>query len=364
MRALAAISLVMLAGCFGERPAMFSAGTSWTFPLVDPLADTELIVPVYVGHRGPFLFALDPARPSRIDRVVVAESGGGPDLTIRDVRIGDLAVSALFCRTIAPHALDAAGRRVVGTIGREVFGDDVVFGFDRARGIAWVSTRSAFHRPDQARVVAFEPWQRVRVDIDGKTRDMVVDLGAVANSLQPALWPGGTSWTAREVHVADFEQPDVAFEPSVVPVRASRSDGTLGLGFFRLVNVSIDAGKKRMYLVPRTSERDVRGERLARWGAAIASCKSAGCAQLELVGRMLHVKPETPERAVELVVRARGRDGVLPDLEINLARGVAPFEVKLDERYADAELEVIDASPFPRTCVDGPACVVAMDAGR
>ena len=92
MRVLAVVWVAALVGCHGERPSTFSAGTTWTFPLVDPLAGDELLVPVYIDHRGPFLFALDPGARSRVDRAALVALRRVTELWLHDVQIGDLTV--------------------------------------------------------------------------------------------------------------------------------------------------------------------------------------------------------------------------------------------------------------------------------
>ena len=58
-------------------------------------------------------------------------------------------------------------------------------------------------------------------------------------------------------------------------------------------------------------------------------------------------------------MRATAADGsALPDLEIDLLAGAERFAVELGDRYTEAALEVIDASPFPRVCIDAQECVV------
>src|SRR3954469_21659860 len=53
-----------LAGaCTVGAPPGFSSGDSWAFPLVGPLEDGALLVPVTVNGKGPFLFMIDPDAP-------------------------------------------------------------------------------------------------------------------------------------------------------------------------------------------------------------------------------------------------------------------------------------------------------------
>jgi hypothetical protein len=70
--------LVFLAACVVGAPPGFSPGTTWVFPLVDPLADGPLVTHVYVDGKGPYLFVIDPdSGIAIIDASVCARAGLG-----------------------------------------------------------------------------------------------------------------------------------------------------------------------------------------------------------------------------------------------------------------------------------------------
>jgi hypothetical protein len=101
------------------------------------------------------------------------------------------------------------------------------------------------------------------------------------------------------------------------------------------------------------------------WPAGDRALPPAGSPGIgvHLVGRQLSVVPETPDRNVEVVLRASMPSGEpLPDLEVNVPKGSVPFTTLLDERYRDATVRVIDSSPFPRTCAFATEWVVPMSA--
>lgn len=136
---------------------------------------------------------------------------------------------------------------------------------------------------------------------------------------------------------------------------ATEAQGVLGLDFFRDLNVAIDMTSGRegdAYVWPR---RPVTPDkRIARWGL---QCPHLGCAEIELHGQHLEVRPDRVP--LQLVDHATSPQGApLPALEITADEGAQPFAVDLDAIYADAQLEVIDASPFPRTCAGATECVV------
>src|ERR1043165_6055566 len=74
---------VLLAGCASTGTSGFSKGDHWTFPLVGPLEDGQLVTPATVRGHGPYLFLIDPdANLTVIDKQIVDEAqllmGRGP----------------------------------------------------------------------------------------------------------------------------------------------------------------------------------------------------------------------------------------------------------------------------------------------
>ena len=216
MRSVIALSLLglsgsLVAGCARGAPPGFSPGSRWTFPLVDPLADGRLVTPVYLDGRGPYLFAIDPdAAFSFVDRDALPPafpyryrareldehdtSHPVADAEVRSLRVGDLTISLRDVGVSLDHTFDSGGRRIHGILGRDVIADSLVFGFDRERGIAWLSTQEAFHPPDGAAVLAYHkgtPYtsgavvrRLVTATIDGHPYDLHLDLGETPNQLR------------------------------------------------------------------------------------------------------------------------------------------------------------------------------------
>jgi hypothetical protein len=377
--------LALLAGCVVGAPPGFSPGEAWTFPLVDPLAHVPLITPVMIHGKGPFLFILDPDAETGIDVGVIPHIptvGNGPMYApLTDVQIGSLHVDSLPFIPRTSHAFNTDGRWIAGVIGKEVITSGLVFGFDRDRGIAWLATPKHATRPLGSR--SFSYWTRkgsgrgpmVTASVDGRDHDLHVDLGRMMSRLRERFWTGldvvddprtivlddserhdtSRTATAKRVAVGSVERFGVTFAPFVDRRTIPQDlDGTLGLDVFWGFAMDVDFTDHRIDVAPRAEVEPAA--RIARWSS---SCKHPGCAELLLHGKDLEVVPEhTP---AELVVRAKARDGgPLPDLEVNLADGARRFAVELDDRYAEATLEVIDASPFPRTCRAATECVVPM----
>jgi hypothetical protein len=373
------VIVLLLGGCVVGAPPGFSPGEAWTFPLVDPLVKEPLITTVMVGGKGPFLFVLDPDAPTGIDIELIPQiptvGNAGYWAPLTDVQVGTLHVDSLSFVARKQHTFDVGGRRIYGVIGREVFTNGLVFGFDRDRGIAWLATPRHAQLPANARVLEY--WTRhgapmVTGSIDGREREFHIDLGRFVNQLRTDDWDGlavssgerrivlaDASWrttdklaTARHVDLGTLEQAGVTFVPFVERELTQNRSATLGLDFFWRFAVAMDFDHQALHLAPRTTVD--RAARIGRWNLA---CKHVGCADLALHGKDLEVRPEhTP---IQLRVRATATDGTaLPDLEVDLASGAGRFAVALEDRYTDATFEVIDASPFPRTCVDGTECVV------
>ncbi|MGE0872289.1 MAG: hypothetical protein AB7P03_27265 [Kofleriaceae bacterium] len=433
------------AGCARGAPPGFSGGasgatpgaTSWTFPLVDPLADGRLITPVYLDGRGPFLFAIDPdAERTVVDRSIlyrtpyIVRSGlrvtDENDVShprsyveVTSVRIGDLTISLATVELGDDHAFDGDGRQIRGIIGRDVIADSLVFGFDRERAIAWLSTQEAFQPPAGAVQLAFHKGMRdtgnvvvrklVTAQVGGKQVDLHVDLGAVSNQLRTDHWrdaqlrivpnheilvdEAGTRREVTSAGIADQVTAGVLAKRDVmfVPYDDKRwpfgqLEGTLGLEFFRDASVAADWHHQRFYVTPRSPSAIATATRLARWGRAVPACPTIGCATItvtlpadlppsEVIGiasdkatspdgwaRATVIRdPAAEDIGLEVVLAATSRAGTpLPPIAVSLPATTDELIVPIEPRYGLATLQVIDVSPFPRPCVGG--CVVASDA--
>ncbi len=418
----AALGFVGLLGaCAIGSPPGFSEGSTWTFPLVDPLADGKLVTPVWVDGKGPYLFAIDPeTRVSVVDGEVFARAGIPlkPAARVQDqtdtthptfgrslpnVKIGDLEISLLYAVTWGRNMFDADGRRIYGVIGRDVIADSLVFGVDRERGIAWLSTQEAFKAPTGARELDYHKGVErvsvvndlVKTTINGKTYDLAVDLGRTQSSLRPGHWaeaglePQPASFTMIDQVGAHRDVDTVGLAPHVDAQGVARDhvgfvkfedkrwldngelEGTLGLDFFRPFAIVADWQHEKLYLTPREASPAERTLRLGRWGAVIDRCPDAGCARVALGG-----DPNAPELQVvrdpiairlplEVTIAATSPSGErLPTLTVNLPSGAPGLSAPIDTGYTGATLEVIDASPFPVACESPGPCVISEQPPR
>jgi hypothetical protein len=401
---------LLVTGCAFGAPPGFSSGESWTFPLVDPLADGRLIVPVTIHGHGPYLFAIDRDAHSIIDPDVASALNlhAGPlrtedydghthvafSLQVTDLRVGDLTLSYLVVGAVTkPGRFDGDGRRIQGILGREVLADSLVFGFDRERGIAWLRTENTFAPPPEAAELRLTDttstggkvyWQPVveGVQVGGLPVDVHPTFAALGSELLADRWNAANlSPRAVDLDVVDRSgirrrvvSQGVAEAVTVARAGVTREhiafapygdqrywsyhlDGTLGLDFFRPYAVAADWHHGKIYVTPRKDSPSDQLLRFARWGSPL-SCLP-GCAHLEVVDpRAEHaIQPvallqtdASLTGAVELVIAATGKAGPLPNLIVNLPDGVHGLASRLDPDYLGASLAIVDASPFPRHC--------------
>lgn len=411
----------LAAGCAFGAPPGFSPGNQWTMPLVEPLADGRLVVPVTVHGHGPFLFVLDRdqertvvdpevvtacgVRAAAVSRLIDYNDRGHAAFVaeLTDFEVGTLTLSlAHVAVTAKPNLFDSDGRRIFGVLGRDIIADSLVFGFDRDKGIAWLSTQEAFVPPGGARVIELSkytdegvkvPYHPVfDVKVDGVTVDLHPQFASSVSALAPELWQrmqlqpvafplklidwAGTPrqvtqlGVAREVSIGDLTTTGVGFERyDDRRLIFLRLNGMLGLDFFRPYSVAADWHHGKMYLTHRDADPvTTLAQRVSRWGGAFAACKTPGCARLvprvpndDDPARPILVVTSEPElaSALELVVRATDKTGQpLPAIEINLPAGVHDLASKLAPQYLDAKLDIVDASPFPRVCPIQGGCVM------
>lgn len=429
MRA-ALTAVLVLTACTSGAPPGFSGGSGdrWTFPLVGPLEDHVLLAPVSIMGRGPYLFAIDPdANVSIIDEAIVRKldlrTGKGParlDETdtqqtrfyaeILQIELGSLVVLQKQMMVARAGSFDVNGRRVIGVIGRDILADSLVFGFDRERGLGYLTTVKAFTPPPSATKLAWEqlnsriqnadvvpmPRRLVKATIGDATFDMHLDLGAAASELRESAWPQAklevtqvktvTIDEAGSVHrkeslaiapavsVGDLAAQNVMFLPFTDKRwPAEEIDGTLALDFLRGYSTWIDWDTKAYYLAPRTPV--TAKERISRWEdelPALAKCASAGCVKVRTVdpmagktleegrphpGVVLVVErdPAVAGFPLEIVLEATGRP-TAPRILVALPGSASRAMQQLKGDFVGATLEVVDASPFPRVC-PGAACV-------
>lgn len=360
----AAAAVLAIGGCTVGAPPGFSDGDRWAIPLVGPLEDGILLTPVTIRGHGPYLFAIDPdANVSAVDTIVVQEvgmrMGSGPrrldesDTTqIRhyaeaiDLKVAGLTLDRRDLMVFPVGFYDTQSRHIKGILGRDVIADSLVFGFDRAHGVATLMTTKAFTPPPGAMTISYEavsaaafggmppsaerqydatrpayatgmpisdagdispiPRRLVTARIAGATLTMHLDLGADTSQLRQNAW-GQTQLSSQDLELRMTDEAviarsvkSVAIAPvvEVGPVRGSyvtfapfidkrfptaRMDGTLGLDFFRDYSVYAHWDDRKFFVQPRRDAAATLSARLGRWGNAFAGCPHLGCVTVELV---------------------------------------------------------------------------------
>jgi hypothetical protein len=455
-----AFAAVVVGGCSVGAPPGFSGGDQWSFPLVGPLEDGVLITPVFVDDHGPYLMAIDPdAAISAVDDAMVGElqlhSGLGPKMldetdTNRPTKLaevlkftlGPLTVRNRTVSVMKTGSMSIGGRNLRGILGKDVIADSRAFGFDRERGIAWLATQKGFTPPAGAvemgydvitnrLAVEYPPTSRhvAKVTVDDKSFKMHIDLGAVPSQLRQGLWSkaglasvpvqtdlrdevGTTRHTteggvANTMSVGGFTATGVLLVPyGDKRWEESDVDGSVGLSFFRMVNVAANWDAEKVYLTPRADELSTVKDRIARWGSSqITGCEHVGCADVQLIAAepqgavggtsgdaagasgapgaggppgggpaeahpVVTIKRDASVAGIdlELLMVAVGPDGReldQPKLVVNLPAGADELSNQLDPGYAGSTLVVIDVSPYPRLCGrGGNGCVQALATVR
>jgi hypothetical protein len=326
-----ALTLIVLAstGCAVGAPPGFSNGESWSFPLVAPLEDDVLLVPVLIeGMEKPVVFMIDPdSAASSIDGALqqklkpyarqVPHEVNERDrrvpvymAEITKIRLGELEVRNLMMRIHRPGTFWAGGREVRGIIGRDILADSLLFYADRDRGIGILATQGSLSPPPKATEVHYRNYYHRRlakVKINRRDYTMHLDLGARTTMLwgtkiRTAALPKlnvraemqdeyGTTWQETSGGLAAMVEVDNARVDALVvlpygDLRVDQTylDGALGQNFFSRFNVMVNWHEKTFWLKPRSGDAvGTAADRLTRWGSLFAGCPRPACVTIELV---------------------------------------------------------------------------------
>ncbi|HEY5948867.1 MAG TPA: retropepsin-like aspartic protease [Kofleriaceae bacterium] len=431
----AACAVALLGACASGAPPGFSGGDTWAIPLIGPLEDGLLLVPAMVNGKGPFVFAIDPdAHVSIVDADVVAATkaatGEGPHMLdesdtqqtrffaeILSWKLGPLVVQGPKpAQIVGKGTFDVDGRRVYGVIGRDIIADSLVLTIRRADGIVVLSTHKGFQPPAGSTPIKYSklysripnaetpplPRRLVKATIGGSAYPLHVDFGATTSQLRSRAWPRAgllesamelgvvdetgmvrkvkTTGRAASVSVGDVTTPDVVFVPYDDKRWPDQDiEGTLGLGFFKPYDVTINWDTDTIYLKPQDAAK-LRGlgNRLGRWmSQTLDRCPDPGCVKVNAIDPLANKPPEQQPQKHPGLVTSIVRDPSMKqfDLEVliavtpapgkpplkwlvaNLPAGTDRAMTHLSADYVGATFKVLDASPFPRPCPAEGACV-------
>jgi hypothetical protein len=413
---LALAALALLGACAMGTPPGFSDGDSWSAPLVGPLENSAILVPVRINGAGPYLFMVDPDSPvSSVDAAIMSEldlynrlGGYAPSeadvmvnmrgAEVRTISVGNLTVSNRRVRVHDVGAFMVNGRLVRGLLGRDVIADSLVLAIDRDKGLLHIATQGHLEPPAGAEAIGYYyergpglkiPSRRIANVTVNRSIElrMHLDLGAPTCMIWPKLIEDAKlpHIPMRTSIVDELGQRQVADHGSIAAMfkvghlelhaitllpysdkrwREVDLDGAVGLNFFSQYHVTVNWHREKFYLAPRSLDvREDATERLRRWGGAFDACASPACVSIVAADGRIEVsrEPNAPEQAYELLIDARGPAGEplgLPPLVVSLPKGVrSVFEPDLAE-YAGATLTIVDLSPFP------PPCRESGDAAR
>jgi len=317
-------ALTALSACSVGAPPEFSAGTSWAFPLVDPLANDLIVTPVMINGKGPYLFVVDPnVQGMAVDATVVHDAGletdrgdrlrdrddtdqrvGRFEVEVRGVQVGNLTIARTNGFLVPDGTYNRGGRRIDGALGTAIIKDSLTYGIDRDRGIGLLETREAFTPPPAASKLTYTAMHGKHA-VEGTIGDaralFYVDLGRVENNIYGSVGDGfsivekatrtvdyiGSPHTfskvaiARLVSVPSVTGHDVPFVPVDRKSRrigSAEAEVSLGLAFFKHFNIWGDWDKETVYLTPRHGLTQDTKVRIERWGPRFAQCAHLGCA--------------------------------------------------------------------------------------
>ena len=411
-----------LGACAIGAPPGFSDGKSWSFPLVGPLEDSLLIAPVFINDKGPYLMAIDPDAPnSAVDEGVVSEAqlygsiGARQDdeqdqrhqmlqAEVLQVRLGSLTVRNRSFTVVKVGTFSSAGRQLRGILGRDVIADSLVFGFDRDRGVAYLSTQDGFVKPINAAPIPFEilssqlaatgagqlPWlpsgRRIaKVTVGAQSFKLHLDLGGVYSQLRAQLWrKAGLAAKSEKAVLTDevgtqreIDQVGIASGVAAGAITAhdlrfapfddrrwetEDIDGTLGLNFFRDYAVWANWDKTTFFVQPRETA-DQTKDRLARWGAPqLSKCEHVGCVTIDFADG---------GTAISSKDNPAGGPGAQPNAAAptaapsNTPPGQRQLTVHRDASAIDLNLEVLaEAVDASGVSIHQPRIVINLPAGE
>jgi hypothetical protein len=331
---LAALVLLSTSACVVGAPPGFSSGDLWTVPLVAPLENDLLLVPVSINDEGPFLFMVDPDSPtssiesslqagmklfaSRSVTQAQTEDDHLVSLVFAEVRkltVGTLSIRNMKLRVHDDATFWSGGRRVRGILGRDVISDSLIYSFDRDRGKMYIATQGNLKLPEGSMPLSFTQsysahrryLANLRINRKHKVT-MHLDLGARTSMLWPKLikkYKMPTIPVQAEL-VDEYGSQRVVTSGTIAGIVEAKKtltnallllpysdkrlepedlDGIIGQNFWSRYNVTVNWHQKKFWMQPRTSKlAALAEERIGRWGDSLSTCADPACVKVTLVG--------------------------------------------------------------------------------
>lgn len=385
-----ALGLAATAACGASPPLGYQSGVRWTMPLVAPLDGAELMVPVTIHNKGPFLFVLSPDQVvSLIDRDVAqsldlytpADSWiGVRDETdhfvqrrpyeVLDMRSGELHLRNIRMYSAHSGSIKVRGVPVAGVIGADLLTRTIVIDVDRDRGQVQLVLTGHQAAPTRSTRIAGRLHRRegplrkvvVPVSVDRERHSSKLELAVDLASETTQVWskhipPQSTPVRVGAQHIGDLKMQtfnDRRFNPKDI-------DGVLGQDVLSQYRVMLDQDKRILWLAPRESDLIASAAaRIGRWGDVFSRCRALGCVTVRFDPIMggqhrIHVErdPAAPGIPFDVVLQAQTDTGEsLPGLvriRVELSR-THPIMVGLGgARMNAATYRVVDASPQSAT---------------
>jgi len=149
-----------------------------------------------------------------------------------------------------------------------------------------------------------------------------------------------------------------------------RVEGDLGLSMFKNYDVAADWDAETFYVWPRAEQPPAT--RIGRWQSkTLTSCAHVGCATVTMIDPLAG-KPLTgphpglvvtvtrdasaSQLPLEVVISVTGKPG-LSWLVASLPAGADRAMTHVSADYLGTTAQVVDASPFPRTCPGDGGCI-------
>lgn len=328
--ALLALLAILVTACAAAPPVYYkSGGTHWTIPIVNPVDNDQVIVPVMLQGKGPYLFIVDPYALPAIDRGLAEELGlylqtnsaGDPWLEFfnqRDERVerafyevlsmsvGNLELYKTRLLGVPKGSLRVGDTPIQGILGGWLLTSTIILDVDRDAGLLHLVLTGTGSRPSRAegvrgRVYHEELFVMAKVGKERRELEFRVDVGSRWSAIWPRLAqelefvfghpeeridslgcaatvpsPGGL----LKFHIGDAISTVLAFGAWLDKRdRQVDFDGVLGQDFLSRFRTVLDRDQKVVWLAPRDRNLAThRSERIARWGGAFAGCAAAGCA--------------------------------------------------------------------------------------